>query len=97
MLDAVLDYLPSPLDVPSVEGGDPRDEEKRITRKPDVNEPFAALAFKIVTRPILRQSDLLPGLLRQGRWRFRCYQLSQGTKERIGKLFQMHANNGKPG
>ena len=44
-------YLPSPLDVPSVEGGDPRDEEKRITRKPDVNEPFAALAFKVVTHP----------------------------------------------
>ena len=51
MLDAVLDYLPSPLDVASVEGGDPRDEEKLITRKPDTNEPFAALAFKVVTHP----------------------------------------------
>ena len=51
MLDAVIDYLPSPLDVASVEGGDPRDEEVRLTRKPSFDEPFAALAFKVMTHP----------------------------------------------
>ena len=51
MLDAVIDYLPNPLDVPPVEGGNPRDEEDRLIRNPDPNEPFSALAFKVVTHP----------------------------------------------
>ena len=51
MLDAVIDYLPSPLDVPAVEGHDLRDEEKIVKREPKSSEPFAALAFKVMTHP----------------------------------------------
>ena len=96
MLDAVLDYLPSPLDVPSVEGGDPRDEEKRITRKPDVNEPFAALAFKVVTHPFfgrLTYIRVYSGKVDGGSG---VINSTKGRKERIGKLFQMHANKENP-
>jgi elongation factor G len=96
MLDAVIDYLPSPLDVPSVEGGDPRDEEKRLTRKPDVNEPFAALAFKVMTHPFfgrLTYIRVYSGKVDSGA---QVVNSTKGRKERIGKLFQMHANKENP-
>ena len=96
MLDAVIDYLPSPLDVPSVEGGDPRDEEKRIQRKPDTNEPFAALAFKVVTHPFfgrLTYIRVYSGKVDSGA---QVINSTKGKKERIGKLFQMHANKENP-
>ncbi len=96
MLDAVVDYLPSPLDVPSVEGGDPRDEEKRLSRKPDVNEPFSALAFKVMTHPFfgrLTYIRVYSGKVESGA---QIINSTKGRKERIGKLFQMHANKENP-
>jgi elongation factor G len=96
MLDAVVDYLPSPLDVASVEGGDPRDEEKRLTRKPDVNEPFSALAFKVMTHPFfgrLTYIRVYSGKVEAGA---QVINSTKGRKERIGKLFQMHANKENP-
>jgi elongation factor G len=96
MLDAVIDYLPSPLDVPSVEGGDPRDEEKRITRKPDVNEPFAALAFKVMTHPFFGRLTYIRVYSGKADSGAQVINSTKGRKERIGKLFQMHANKENP-
>ena len=96
MLDAVLDYLPSPLDVASVEGGDPRDEEKRITRKPDVNEPFAALAFKVVTHPFFGRLTYIRVYSGKANAGDAVANSTKGRKERIGKVFQMHANKEIP-
>ncbi|MCF8528989.1 MAG: elongation factor G [Aquiluna sp.] len=96
MLDAVIDYLPTPLDVPSVEGGDPRDEEKRLTRKPSTDEPFAALAFKVMTHPFfgrLTYIRVYSGHVDSGA---QVINSTKGRKERIGKLFQMHANKENP-
>ena len=96
MLDAVLDYLPSPLDVASVEGGDPRDEEKRITRKPDANEPFAALAFKVVTHPFFGRLTYIRVYSGKANAGDAVANSTKGRKERIGKVFQMHANKEIP-
>ena len=96
MLDAVLDYLPSPLDVASVEGGDPRDEEKRITRKPDINEPFAALAFKVVTHPFFGRLTYIRVYSGKANAGDAVANSTKGRKERIGKVFQMHANKEIP-
>ena len=96
MLDAVIDYLPSPLDVASVEGGDPRDEEVRLTRKPAFDEPFAALAFKVMTHPFfgrLTYIRVYSGHVDSGD---QVINSTKGRKERIGKLFQMHANKENP-
>jgi len=96
MLDAVLDYLPSPLDVASVEGGDPRDEEKRLTRKPDTNEPFAALAFKVVTHPFFGRLTYIRVYSGKAAAGDAVANSTKGRKERIGKVFQMHANKEIP-
>ena len=96
MLDAVLDYLPSPLDVASVEGGDPRDEEKRIIRKPDTNEPFAALAFKVVTHPFFGRLTYIRVYSGKANAGDAVANSTKGRKERIGKVFQMHANKEIP-
>jgi elongation factor G len=96
MLDAVIDYLPSPLDVPSVEGGDPRDEEIRLHRSANSSEPFAALAFKVMTHPFfgrLTYIRVYSGAANQGD---QVVNSTKGKKERIGKLFQMHANKENP-
>jgi elongation factor G len=96
MLDAVVDYLPSPLDVDSVEGGDPRDEEKRLVRRPDPKEPFAALAFKVMSHPFfgrLTYIRVYSGSVTSGS---QVINSTKGRKERIGKLFQMHANKENP-
>ena len=96
MLDAVIDYLPSPLDVASVEGGDPRDEEIRLTREPSSTAPFAALAFKVMTHPFfgrLTYIRVYSGAANQGD---QVINSTKGKKERIGKLFQMHANKENP-
>ena len=96
MLDAVIDYLPSPLDVASVEGGDPRDEEVRLTREPRSDAPFAALAFKVMTHPFfgrLTYIRVYSGKASQGE---QIVNSTKGKKERIGKLFQMHANKENP-
>jgi len=96
MLDAVVDYLPSPLDMPAVEAHDPRDEEKVILRHADAKEPFAALAFKIVTHPFfgrLTYIRVYSGGLDSGA---QVINSTKGKKERIGKIFQMHANKENP-
>jgi elongation factor G len=96
MLDAVVDYLPSPLDVPAVEGRDPRDENKIIERHPDAKEPFAALAFKVAVHPFfgrLTYIRVYSGHLDSGG---AVANSTKGKKERIGKIFQMHANKENP-
>jgi len=96
MLDAVVDYLPSPLDLPPVEAHDPRDEEKIILRHADAAEPFSALAFKIMTHPYfgrLTYIRVYSGGLDSGA---QVVNSTKGKKERIGKIFQMHANKENP-
>jgi elongation factor G len=96
MLDAVIDYLPSPLDVPPMEGHDVRDEEKILIRKPSSDEPFSALAFKIATHPFfgkLTYVRVYSGKVATGA---QVVNSTKGKKERIGKLFQMHSNKENP-
>jgi elongation factor G len=92
LLDAVVSYLPSPLDVPPIEGLDPRDEQKTLIRKADDAEPFAALIFKIMTDPFVGQLAFLrvySGTLRQGD---AVYNPRRDRNERVSRLLQMHAN-----
>src|SRR5262249_19692684 len=92
LLDAVVDYLPSPLDIPPVEGHDPSDETKVIIRNASDNEPFAGLIFKIMTDPFVGQLAFLrvySGRLLSGDT---IYNVSKSRKERIGRLVKMHAN-----
>ncbi|MDH6238039.1 elongation factor G [Cryobacterium sp. CG_9.6] len=96
MLDAVIDYLPTPLDVPAIEAHDPRDEEKVIMRHPDAEEPFTALAFKVAVHPFfgrLTYVRVYSGRLDSGA---QVINSTKGKKERIGKIFQMHANKENP-
>jgi elongation factor G len=96
MLDAVIDYLPSPLDVPSIEGLDVKDETVTIERHPDSTEPFSALAFKVATHPFfgkLTYVRVYSGKVAQGA---QVLNSTKGKKERIGKLFQMHSNKENP-
>jgi elongation factor G len=96
MLDAVIDYLPSPLDVPAVEGHDVRDEEKIVLRHADSTEPFAALAFKVAVHPFfgrLTYVRVYSGHIDSGA---QVINSTKGKKERIGKIFQMHANKENP-
>jgi elongation factor G len=92
MLDAVVRYLPSPLDVDAIAGHDVSDESVTIERKPSENEPFSALAFKIMSDPHLGKLTyirLYSGTLETGT---SILNSTKGRKERIGKIFQMHAN-----
>ena len=92
MLDAVVDFLPTPLDVPSIEGHKPGDEDVIIERKPADDEPFAALAFKIMSDPHLGKLTYIriySGRLEAGT---QVLNATKGRKERIGKIYQMHAN-----
>jgi elongation factor G len=95
-LDAVCRYLPSPVDVEAIEGTDPNDIEKKLVRKPDAKEPFAALAFKIMTDPFVGRLAF-----------FRCYSghldagsyvlnVRSGKKERISRIMKMFANKQNP-
>jgi elongation factor G len=91
LLDAVVDYMPSPEDDPLVTGVNPRTEEKE-TRRADDKEPFAALAFKVMTDPYvgkLTYFRVYSGVLSSGSY---IYNATSGKKERIGRLLQMHAN-----
>jgi len=96
MLDAVVDYLPSPLDVPAVEGHDVRDEEKMIKREPKATEPFAALAFKVMTHPFFGRLTYIRVYSGQANQGDQVVNSTKDKKERIGKLFQMHANKENP-
>lgn len=92
MLDAVTRYLPSPLDVEAIVGTDMNDEEVSISRKPDNSEPFSALAFKIMTDPHLGKLTFIrvySGVLETGST---ILNSAKNRKERIGKIYQMHAN-----
>ena len=96
MLDAVVDYLPSPLDVPSIDGHDVHDEETIIERHADASEPFSALAFKIAVHPFfgkLTYVRVYSGSMDSGA---QVLNATKGKKERIGKIFQMHANKENP-
>ena len=96
MLDAVIDYLPSPLDVPATEGRDVRDEEKIIERHPDATEPFAALAFKVAVHPFFGRLTYVRVYSGQVDSGAQVINATKGKKERIGKIFQMHANKENP-
>ena len=92
LLDAVVDYMPSPLDVPDVEGTDPK-SDKVITRHPGDDEPMSALAFKIMTDPFVGKLcffRVYSGKIESGST---VYNASKGRTEKIGRIVQMHANN----
>ena len=96
MLDAVIDYLPSPLDVPPMVGHKPGDEEVEILREPSADSPFSALAFKVATHPFfgkLTYVRVYSGAVPTGA---QVINSTKGKKERIGKLFQMHSNKENP-
>jgi elongation factor G len=96
MLDAVLDYLPSPLDVPPVHGHEVGNEDVHHARHADASEPFAALAFKVAAHPFFGKLTFVrvySGKVSSGA---QVINSTKGRKERIGKLFQMHANKENP-
>ncbi len=92
LLNAVIDYLPSPVDVPPIQGHPPQHDETVIERAPDDDAPFAALAFKIMTDPYvgkLTYFRVYSGSLPAGSY---VYNSTKGKRERVGRLLQMHAN-----
>ena len=96
MLDAVVDYLPSPLDVPNIEGHPLTGDESIITRPADSSAPFAALAFKVVTHPFFGRLTYIRVYSGKAASGTQVVNSTKGKKERIGKLFQMHANKENP-
>ncbi len=95
LLDKVIEYLPSPLDVVDVHGVHPEDPDQKMTRGADVNAPFAALAFKIMTDPYVGKLTFFrvySGTLQKGSY---ILNSATGNKERIGRLLEMHANDKK--
>jgi len=96
MLDAVIDYLPTPLDVAAAEGHVPGKEDEIISRKPSADEPFSGLAFKVATHPFfgkLTYVRVYSGKVDSGA---QVINSTKGKKERLGKLFQMHSNKENP-
>jgi elongation factor G len=92
LLDAVIDYLPSPLDVPPIHGIDPRTENE-LFRRPELDEPFAALAFKVMSDPYVGKLTYIrvySGQVKQGD---RLTNTTTGRTERVGRILQMHANH----
>ncbi|MEH7108909.1 MULTISPECIES: elongation factor G [Bacillaceae] len=93
MLDAVIDYLPSPLDVPAIKGHDVDDEEVIVERHSSDEEPFAALAFKVMTDPYVGKLTFFrvySGTLESGSY---VQNSTKGKRERVGRILQMHANS----
>ncbi len=93
LLDAVTEYLPSPLDIPTIFGFDPKDKDKKIEVKPDNNEPFTALAFKIATDPYVGRLCFIrvySGVLNAGSY---VLNTSSNERERIGRIVRLHANH----
>jgi elongation factor G len=91
LLDAIVEYLPSPIDIPPVVGKDP-DSGGEVERKADDKDPFAAFAFKVMTDPFVGQLTFLrvySGVMAAGSY---VYNSTKGTKERVGRLLKMHAN-----
>ena len=94
LLDAVLDYLPAPTDVPPIKGTDPKTGEEMVRRSSD-DEPMSALAFKIMADPYVGKLAFFrvySGILEQGTY---VLNTTKGKKERVGRILQMHANNRK--
>ncbi|WP_226038425.1 elongation factor G [Aquibacillus saliphilus] len=92
LIDGVIDYLPSPMDVPPIEGIIPQSEEK-VTRKPDDNAPFSALAFKVATDPYVGKLTFFrvySGTLKSGSY---VKNSTKDKRERVGRILQMHANS----
>ena len=92
LLDAVIDFLPSPLDLPAVIGTDPKNSDIELSREPDKEAPFSALAFKIMTDPYVGRLTYLrvySGTLKKGTY---VYNPNIGKRERISRILQMHAN-----
>ena len=92
VLDAVIDYLPSPLDIPPMKGTDP-DTDEEIERHSDDSEPFSALAFKVMTDPYVGKLTFFrvySGVLQSGSY---VQNSSKGKRERVGRILQMHANS----
>ncbi len=92
LLDAVVDYLPSPLDVPPMKGQDPRSGDP-MTRRPDDEEPFSALAFKVMTDPYVGTlvfTRVYSGTLESGSY---IHNVTKDEKLRVGRILQMHANH----
>lgn len=93
VIDGVKDYLPSPVDVESIVGTDPEDEEKEVLRKPNVTEPFSGLVFKLATDPFVGKLAFIrvySGRLTSGSY---VFNPKTGEKERVGRIVQMHANS----
>ena len=93
MLDAVVDYLPSPIDVGAIVGMDIDDEEKSHTRNPSIHDPFSALAFKLINDPYVGQQTFIrifSGELKSG---MAIYNSSKDKNERIGRIFRIHAKD----
>jgi len=91
LLDAVVNYMPSPIDVGTVVGHDINDDEKTITRNPTSNDPFAALAFKLINDPYVGQQTfirIMSGKLASG---MQIYNATKGKTERIGRIFRIKA------
>ncbi|MDR2567375.1 MAG: elongation factor G [Bifidobacteriaceae bacterium] len=96
MLDAVIEFLPSPLEVPPMIGFDPKDQAVQMVREPSAKEPFAALAFKVVAHPFygkLTYVRVYSGHVVTGA---QVLNSTKGRRERVGKLFQMHSNKENP-
>ena len=93
LLNAIVAYLPSPLDVPPIQGMDPKDETKEIVRHPSDSEPFCALAFKIMADPFVGKLvffRVYSGMLQSGSV---IYNATKGKRERMGRILRMHANH----
>src|SRR5690625_1810895 len=96
VLDAVIDYLPSPLDVPAIEGHVPGKEDEVVKRHPKEDEPFSGLAFKVAVHPFfgkLTYVRVYSGTVAQGT---QVLNSTKGKRERVGKMFQMHSNQENP-
>ena len=92
LLDGVIDYLPSPLDVPAIKGHLPHHDETFVERAPSDDEPFSALAFKVATDPYVGKLTFFrvySGVLQAGSY---VYNSTKDKRERVGRLLQMHAN-----
>jgi len=96
VLDAVIDYLPSPLDVPAIQGHVPGNEEDVVERHPNEEDPFSGLAFKVAVHPFfgkLTYVRVYSGTVAQGT---QVLNSTKGKRERVGKMFQMHSNQENP-
>lgn len=95
LLDKVIKYMPSPYDIPPIQGKDPEDHDKKLERKPSVQEPFSALAFKIMSDPYVGKLTFFrvySGELEKGSY---IYNATTGKRERVGRILEMHANDKK--